>query len=147
MTKQGVAAIVATRGNEDCHVILRGGRQGPNYSSTQIADVVATLQKLGLAPRLMVDCSHANSGKDPLKQVAVADDVAEQIRSGGDSIMGVMLESFLVDGAQKHVEGAPPGRLVRGQSITDPCLGWERTVPVLERLAEAVTAARSARVA
>ena len=147
VTKQGVAAIVATRGNEDCHVILRGGRQGPNYSAAQIAEVVTTLDRLGLAPRLMVDCSHANSGKDPLKQVTVADDVAQQIRSGSGSIMGVMLESFLVDGAQKHVEGASRGRLVRGQSITDPCLGWERTVPVLERLAEAVVAARSARVA
>jgi 3-deoxy-7-phosphoheptulonate synthase len=147
VTKQGVAAIVATRGNEDCHVILRGGRQGPNYSSAQIAEVVETLEKLRLAPRLMVDCSHANSGKDPLKQIVVADDVAKQIEGGSRSIMGVMVESFLVDGAQKHVEGAPSSRLVRGQSITDPCLGWSRTVPVLERLAEAVVAARGARVA
>jgi 3-deoxy-7-phosphoheptulonate synthase len=147
VTKQGVAAIVATRGNADCHVILRGGRQGPNYSSGQITDVVETLEKLGLAPRLMVDCSHANSGKDPLKQIVVANDLAKQLESGSRSIMGVMIESFLVDGCQKHVEGAPRGRLVRGQSITDPCLGWQRTVPVLERLAEAVISARSARVA
>jgi 3-deoxy-7-phosphoheptulonate synthase len=108
---------------------------------------VGTLEKLRLAPHLMVDCSHANSGKDPLKQIAVADDIARQIRGDNGSIMGVMLESFLVDGAQKHVEGSARGRLVRGQSITDPCLGWERTVPVLERLAEAVAAARGARVA
>jgi 3-deoxy-7-phosphoheptulonate synthase len=143
VTKQGVAAIVATRGNTDCHVILRGGRNGPNYSSAQIAEVVATLRRQSLAPRLMVDCSHANSGKDPLKQVAVAEDVAEQIEGGSASILGVMLESFLVDGAQKP-EGVPRDRLVRGQSITDGCLGWDRTLPVLERLAEAVRSGRRA---
>jgi 3-deoxy-7-phosphoheptulonate synthase len=146
VTKQGVAAIVATKGNADCHVILRGGRTGPNYSSAHIAEVVATLERLRLAPRLMVDCSHANSGKDPLQQIVVARDVAKQIEDGSPSILGVMIESFLVDGAQKHVEGAPRERLVRGQSITDACLGWERTVPVLERLAEAVAARRGARV-
>jgi 3-deoxy-7-phosphoheptulonate synthase len=146
VTKQGVAAIVATRGNPDCHVILRGGRNGPNYSRAHVAEVVATLQRLSLAPRLMVDCSHANSGKDPLKQVAVAEDVAGQIESGSTSILGVMLESFLVDGAQKLVEGASPDRLVRGQSITDACLGWERTLPVLEGLAAAVTKSRKAGV-
>jgi 3-deoxy-7-phosphoheptulonate synthase len=145
VTKQGVAAIVATRGNADCHVILRGGRNGPNYSADQIEDVVANLERLDLAPRLMVDCSHANSGKDPLRQVAVAEDLAKQIGGGSASIFGVMLESFLVDGAQKHKEGAPRERLVRGQSITDACIGWERTVPVLERLAEAVVARRTAR--
>jgi 3-deoxy-7-phosphoheptulonate synthase len=144
VTKQGVAAIVATRGNADCHVILRGGRHGPNYSSDQVADVVATLQRLELAPRLMIDCSHANSGKDPLKQIAVAEDVAEQIEHGSTSILGVMIESFLVDGAQKLTEGMPRDRLVRGQSITDGCLGWEKTRPVLERLAKAVTSRRRA---
>jgi 3-deoxy-7-phosphoheptulonate synthase len=141
VTKQGVAAIVATRGNADCHVILRGGRNGPNYSSAHIAEVVATLQRLDLAPRVMVDCSHANSGKDPLKQITVAEDVAGQIEGGSASILGVMIESFLVDGAQKLVER---DRLVRGQSVTDPCLGWERTLPVLERLAEAVGTRRRA---
>jgi 3-deoxy-7-phosphoheptulonate synthase len=146
VTKQGVAAIVATRGNEDCHVILRGGRDGPNYSGPQIADVVDMLERNGLAPRLMVDCSHANSGKDHLKQAGVAEDLAQQIRGGSPSIFGVMLESFLVDGCQRHTEGEPRDRLVRGQSITDACLGWERTVPVLEGLAEAVVARRGVAV-
>jgi 3-deoxy-7-phosphoheptulonate synthase len=146
VTKQGVAAIVATRGNEDCHVILRGGRDGPNYSPPQIAEVVETLQRHRLAPRLMVDCSHANSGKDHLRQVVVADDVAQQIRGGSPSIFGVMLESFLVDGCQRHTEGEPRAKLVRGQSITDACLGWERTVPVLDGLAEAVVARRAVAV-
>jgi 3-deoxy-7-phosphoheptulonate synthase len=144
VTKQGVAAIVATRGNEDCHVILRGGKNGPNYSAQHVADVAESLQRLGLAPRLMVDCSHANSGKDHLKQIAVADDVAKQIADGSHAIFGVMIESFLVDGQQRHTEGEPREKLVRGQSITDACLGWEKTVPVLERLAEAVLAKRGA---
>jgi 3-deoxy-7-phosphoheptulonate synthase len=144
VTKQGVAAIVSTRGNNDCHVILRGGRTGPNYSADKVAAVVASLERRGMAPRLMVDCSHANSDKDHLKQLVVAEDVAKQIAGGSHAIFGVMLESFLVDGAQKHVEGQPREKLVRGQSITDACLGWERTVPVLDRLAEAVTARRRA---
>jgi len=143
VTKQGVAAIVATCGNEDCHVILRGGRNGPNYSAPQIADVVGSLKRHDLAPRLMVDCSHANSAKDHVRQVAVAEDVARQVADGSDSIFGVMLESFLVDGRQAHTEGEPTEGLVRGQSITDACMGWERTVPVLERLAEATLARRS----
>jgi 3-deoxy-7-phosphoheptulonate synthase len=146
VTKQGVAAIVATRGNADCHVILRGGRDGPNYSAPQIGGVVELLERNGLAPRLMVDCSHANSGKDPFKQAEVADDLARQIRGGSPSIFGVMLESFLVDGGQRHTEGEPREKLVRGQSITDACLGWERTVPVLEALAEAVVARRGVAV-
>jgi 3-deoxy-7-phosphoheptulonate synthase len=146
VTKQGVAAIVATRGNGDCHVILRGGRDGPNYSAPQIADVIEMLERHRLAPRLMVDCSHANSGKDPLKQAGVAEDLAQQIRGGSPSIFGVMLESFLVDGSQRHTEGEPREKLIRGQSITDACLGWERTVPVLEALAEAVVARRGVAV-
>jgi 3-deoxy-7-phosphoheptulonate synthase len=146
VTKQGVAAIVATRGNEDCHVILRGGREGPNYSAPQVAEVVDSLERQRLAPRLMVDCSHANSGKDHLKQAVVADDIARQIRSGSPSVFGVMVESFLVDGCQRHAEGEPRDRLVRGQSITDACIGWERTVPVLESLAEAVMARRAVAV-
>jgi 3-deoxy-7-phosphoheptulonate synthase len=94
----------------------------------------------------MVDCSHANSGKDHLRQASVADDLAQQLRGGSPSIFGVMIESFLVDGCQKHREGEARDRLVRGQSITDACLGWERTVPVLEELAEAVVARRSVAV-
>jgi 3-deoxy-7-phosphoheptulonate synthase len=146
VTKQGVAAIVSTRGNEDCHVILRGGRNGPNYSAQQISDVIQALEKLKLPPRLMVDCSHANSGKDHLKQVGVAEDLAKQIAGGSNAIFGVMIESFLVDGNQKHKEGDPLEELVRGQSITDACLGWEKTEPVLEKLAEAVLAKRGAGV-
>lgn len=94
----------------------------------------------------MVDCSHANSGKDHTRQPAVAADVADQIRGGSSAIFGVMLESFLVDGCQAHREGEPRDRLVRGLSITDACMGWERTVPVLERLAEAVLARRAVSV-
>ncbi|HSH76198.1 MAG TPA: 3-deoxy-7-phosphoheptulonate synthase [Longimicrobiales bacterium] len=146
VTKQGVAAIVATRGNEDCHVILRGGRSGPNYSAAAIAEVAETLERLDLAPRIMVDCSHANSGKDHLRQAVVADDLAKQVAGGSRAIFGVMLESFLVDGRQRHTEGVPPKQLVRGQSITDACLGWERTVPVLEQLAEAVVTRQAATV-
>ena len=142
VTKQGIAAIVATRGNNDCHVILRGGRNGPNYSAEHVAEVLAMLERQKLAPRLMVDCSHANSGKDHLRQLVVAEDLAKQIAEGSQAIFGVMLESFLVDGAQKHTEGSPREQLVRGQSITDACLGWERTGPVLDRLAEAVTKRR-----
>jgi 3-deoxy-7-phosphoheptulonate synthase len=127
-------------------VILRGGRDGPNYSTAQVSEVVDNLERHELAPRLMVDCSHANSAKDHLKQVAVAEDLAKQVRGGSPSVFGVMLESFLVDGAQRHVEGEPRSKLVRGQSITDACLGWERTVPVLDGLAEAVVARRSVAV-
>jgi 3-deoxy-7-phosphoheptulonate synthase len=94
----------------------------------------------------MVDCSHANSGKHHLKQAGVAEDLAQQIRGGSPSIFGVMLESFLVDGSQRHTEGASREKLIRGQSITDACLGWERTVPVLEALAEAVVARRGVAV-
>ncbi|HET9948497.1 MAG TPA: 3-deoxy-7-phosphoheptulonate synthase [Longimicrobiales bacterium] len=146
VTKQGVAAIVATMGNEDCHVILRGGRDGPNYSAARVAEVVESLAQRGLARRVMVDCSHANSGKDHLKQVAVAEDLAAQVAGGSEAIFGVMIESFLVDGCQKHTTGSPREQLVRGQSITDACLGWERTERVLERLAEAVLARRRAGV-
>jgi 3-deoxy-7-phosphoheptulonate synthase len=139
VTKQGVAAIVATRGNGDCHVILRGGANGPNYSSVQIAAVVQTLEKNGHAGRVMVDCSHSNSGKDHKVQAMVAKEVAGQIGAGSSSIMGLMLESFIEDGRQDHSQSAPDlASLVYGKSITDACMSWERTVPVLEELAEAV---------
>jgi 3-deoxy-7-phosphoheptulonate synthase len=139
VTKQGVAAIVSTRGNPDCHVILRGGANGPNYSSVNVAHVVQSLESKGLSGRVMIDCSHANSGKDHAVQPVVAREVAAQIAGGSDSICGVMLESFLVDGKQDHdAVRAAGGELVRGQSITDACMSWERTDPVLEELAEAV---------
>ena len=139
VTKQGITAIVHTKGNPDCHVIHRGGADGPNYDAESIAKSRALLEAAGLEPRLMVDCSHANSGKDPDRQPAVAADIGAQIAGGSDSIFGVMIESFLEDGRQDRVPGKP---LVRGQSITDGCLGWARTRPVLEDLARAISKRR-----
>jgi 3-deoxy-7-phosphoheptulonate synthase len=139
VTKQGVAAIVATRGNTDCHVILRGGASGPNYSSVDVTRVVKALESKGLSGRVMIDCSHANSGKDHNVQPVVALEVAGQVAGGSRSVCGVMLESFLVDGRQDHdAVRAAGGELVRGQSVTDACMSWERTEPVLDGLAEAV---------
>lgn len=140
VTKQGLTAIVATRGNLDCHVILRGGAE-PNYDPSAIGDTVKMLTAGGLEPRLMVDCSHANSGKDHEKQPEVADVLASQIESGSTSLFGVMLESFLVAGRQ---DNKPGNDLTYGQSITDSCMSWEVTTPVLERLADAVRRRRSA---
>ncbi|MBI2395768.1 MAG: 3-deoxy-7-phosphoheptulonate synthase [Deltaproteobacteria bacterium] len=134
VTKQGLTAIVETNGNDACHVILRGGAR-PNYDEASVRDVASRLASAGFPPRVMVDCSHANSGKDAARQPFVAEDLARQIEGGSDAILGVMIESHLVGGRQDVI----PGRaLVRGQSITDACLGWDETVPVLERLAEAV---------
>jgi 3-deoxy-7-phosphoheptulonate synthase len=145
-TKQGLSAIVETRGNPDCHVILRGASGGPNYQEAAVGRVTAALKHAGLAPRVMVDCSHGNSGKDPSRQPAVARDIGLQIRSGSGSIAGIMVESHLVAGRQKppasrvgERAGAP---LIYGQSITDACLGWPDTVPLLEEMAEYVRAAR-----
>jgi 3-deoxy-7-phosphoheptulonate synthase len=139
VTKQGLAAIVATMGNRDCHLILRGGARGPNYDAASVAAAAEALQAVGLAPRLMVDCSHANSGKDHVRQVAVAGEVAAQVADGAAAVAGVMMESFLVDGRQDH-EGRKA--LAHGQSITDACMGWERTSPLLDAFAEAVQARR-----
>jgi 3-deoxy-7-phosphoheptulonate synthase len=136
VTKQGGAAIVSTRGNPECHVILRGGDSGPNYSADDVARVVADLERAGLVGRLMIDCSHANSGKDHARQPIVVSDVAGQIAGGSQAIFGVMLESFLVDGNQNHEKTR--GALVYGQSITDKCMSWERTEPLFTELAEAV---------
>lgn len=141
VTKQGIAAIVSTLGNPDCHLILRGGSGGPNYSKECIAEAVARLERAKVQRRVMIDCSHANSGKDPLKQPLVAHAVAEQVAAGSDSIFGLMIESFLVDGRQDYSEKA-----VHGQSITDACIGWERTLPMLEELADAVRERRAQRV-
>ena len=140
VTKQGVAAIVATVGNPECHVILRGGAQGPNYSREQVAEVVAKLEAAEAPPRVMIDCSHANSGKNYERQPEVLRDVARQIAEGSHAIFGVMLESFLVDGRQDHHIGK---ELIFGQSITDACMGWERTEPLFEELAAAVRARRT----
>ena len=135
VTKQGVAAIVSTRGNTDCHVILRGGASGPNYAAGDVANAVEALAKAKLPGRVMIDCSHANSSKNHEKQPDVVADVARQLRDGSQAVFGVMLESFLVDGNQNHEKS---DTLVYGQSITDKCMGWERTEPLFTELAEAV---------
>jgi 3-deoxy-7-phosphoheptulonate synthase len=134
VTKQGLAAIVATRGNDACHVILRGGSNGPNYDEAGVGDAKARLAQAGLPERVMIDCSHANSGRDPARQPRVAESVAEQIEGGESAIFGVMLESFIESGNQPV---APRARLRYGQSITDGCLSFDDTVPVLRRLARA----------
>ncbi|MDD9946177.1 MAG: 3-deoxy-7-phosphoheptulonate synthase [Myxococcales bacterium] len=139
VTKQGVAAIVATKGNPECHLILRGGSSGPNYHLQDVASAVERLQKAGLPTRLMIDCSHANSGKDHVRQADVVCEVAEQIATG-EHVAGIMMESFLEDGRQDHQTVAD---LTYGQSITDACMGWERTEPLFEVLSAAVRRRRS----
>ncbi|HTQ04675.1 MAG TPA: 3-deoxy-7-phosphoheptulonate synthase [Polyangiaceae bacterium] len=139
VTKQGLAAIVSTRGNPLCHVILRGGSNGPNYSDTHIAEAVSALEKAGLRGSVMVDCSHANSGKDPRRQPEVFADVAKRVAAGERRIFGLMLESFLVEGRQ---DPKPDETLVYGQSITDGCLSWDGTEPLLSMMSEAVRARR-----
>jgi len=136
VTKQGGAAIVSTRGNPECHVILRGGDSGPNYSAADVARVIADLKAAGLPGRLMIDCSHANSAKDHLRQPLVVNDIAAQIAGGDTASIGVMLESFIVDRSENHERAQ--GTLVYGQSITDKCMSWERTEPLFTELAEAV---------
>jgi 3-deoxy-7-phosphoheptulonate synthase len=139
VTKQGLSAIVVTRGNPDCHIILRGSGAGPNYEAEHVQRAVERLQRSHLPPRLMIDCSHGNSRKDPARQPAVADEVARQVRAGRSDVFGVMIESHLVAGRQDCVPGKP---LVYGQSITDACLAFTDTVPVLRGLADAVRARR-----
>jgi 3-deoxy-7-phosphoheptulonate synthase len=140
VTKQGLAAIVATRGNPHCHVILRGGANGPNYGEEAVAAAVALLEKNKLSGKLMIDTSHANSGKDPARQSEVATAIARQVAAGSRAIFGVMIESFLVAGRQ---EISDRSKMTFGQSVTDGCLAWDGTVPVLEGLAEAVRARRA----
>ena len=140
VTKQSVAAIVVTHGNPDTHVILRGGSSGPNYSAEHVARVAGDLKEAGLAPRVMVDCSHANSGKEHHRQPAVCRDLAHQIAAGNHDLFGLMMESFLVAGRQ-NVE--PGQSLVYGQSVTDACMDWEATEPLFGELAAAVRKRRS----
>ncbi|MFW6169485.1 MAG: 3-deoxy-7-phosphoheptulonate synthase [Planctomycetota bacterium] len=139
--KNGQVAIVRTRGNDDCHLILRGG-QTTNYDADSVAAAYATLAKAGQPERLMIDCSHANTNKQYQRQVAVADTVGAQIARGDERIIGVMVESHLRGGRQELVSGRP---LVRGQSITDACLGWKDSVTLLESLAERVRQRRKRR--
>ena len=158
VTKPGVVAIVGTVGNEDCFVILRGGKKGTNYDTKSIQEAKAALQKKGLSMRLMVDCSHGNSLKDHRNQPKVAADLAQQIESGEEAIMGVMIESHISEGksppvwvlgmlltpligAQKVPAEGKAG-LKYGVSITDACIGWEDTEKVLETLAQAVAKRR-----
>ena len=138
-TKDGQSAIFVTTGNPDCHVILRGGKKRVNYAADSVAQVCGQLEDAGLAPHVMIDCSHANSNKDHTRQALVCRDVAGQIANGDARIIGVMLESNLVAGAQRLVEGQ---QLVYGQSITDACMGWEETAGLLRGLAAAVRSAR-----
>ena len=141
VTKQGLTAIVATKGNLDCHVIHRGGGGKPNYEPADVASTVEMLEAAGLEGRLMVDCSHANSQKDHEKQAGVAIAIGKQLAEGSTKVFGVMLESFLVGGRQDNNLGA---ELQYGQSITDACMSWDVTVPVLEGLADATRKRRTA---
>lgn len=140
VTKEGHTAIFATKGNEDCHVILRGGQE-PNYDASSVAAAVAALEKAKLPPYLMVDFSHANSYKDYRRQPEVAANVAAQIAAGNKAISGVMIESHLVEGNQK-ADGKQREELIYGQSITDACINFDTTEAVLRQLAEAVEARR-----
>jgi 3-deoxy-7-phosphoheptulonate synthase len=140
--KNGQVAIVETKGNPDCHVILRGGKT-PNYDAASVAAACKDLEAAKLRGSLMVDCSHANSSKQHEKQIDVARDIAAQISSGSRSVFGVMVESHLVAGAQKFTPGKDnPAKLAYGQSITDACIAWDASVGVLQGLSEAVKARR-----
>ena len=141
MTKMGMAAIFETRGNDDCHVILRGGKT-PNYDAAHVAAACDALRAAGLREQVMIDVSHGNSSKQHRRQIEVARDVAAQIAAGDRRIVGVMIESHLEEGRQDLVPGVPPRH---GVSVTDACIGFEQTVPVLRGLAEAVQRRRGLR--
>jgi 3-deoxy-7-phosphoheptulonate synthase len=141
ITMTGEPAILHTRGNEDGHVILRGGRAAPNYDAESVARVLGELRAAGVPERLVIDVSHDNSGKVAERQPDVVADVAGQIAAGNDAIVGLMLESFIAAGRQ---ELGSPDSLVYGQSITDACIGWDTTTLVLDQLAAAVRARRDA---
>ncbi|MES2181734.1 MAG: 3-deoxy-7-phosphoheptulonate synthase [Pseudomonadota bacterium] len=142
VTKEGQSAIISTTGNEDCHVILRGGKM-PNYDAASVDAACTSLASAGLAPRLMIDCSHANSQKQYQLQKEVARDVAAQLAVGDARIIGLMVESHLHEGRQEHTPGC---ELAYGQSITDACLGWQDTVELLEMLAASVRTRRQKRL-
>jgi 3-deoxy-7-phosphoheptulonate synthase len=141
VTKEGQSAIFSTAGNEDCHVILRGGKT-PNYDAKNVNEACESLLAAGLAPILMIDCSHGNSSKNYLLQKDVAQDIAVQLSTGDQRIIGVMLESHLNEGRQDHAPGCD---LEYGKSITDACLGWDDTVEMLEVLALAVRERRASK--
>ena len=138
LTREGAPAVLVTSGNDQCHLVLRGGSQsGPNHAREHVARATALLQGAGAPPVVLVDCSHGNSGKQHERQRQVADDLAAQVAGGSRAIIGFMLESNLLAGSQKRVPGQP---LVYGRSITDACLSFEETIPVLEQLAAATRA-------
>src|SRR5215475_3134472 len=141
VTLAGAAAVVTTAGNADTHVILRGGRSGPNYQAVQVGQALVTIADAGLPRRVMVDASHGNSGKDHRRQPAVAGSLAGQVAAGEQGLVGVMLESFLREGRQ---EPGDPARLVYGQSITDACMDVDTTAGVLSELAAATRRRRAA---
>lgn len=138
VTKEGNSAIISTTGNDDCHVILRGGKT-PNYDAASVDSACKTLASKGLAPRLMIDCSHGNSSKQFLRQKEVASDIARQVAAGDTRIIGAMIESHLKEGRQEHISGSI---LEYGKSITDACLGWEDSLELLEMLASSVRSRR-----
>jgi 3-deoxy-7-phosphoheptulonate synthase len=138
-TKNGQTAIFVTKGNQDCHIILRGGRNTTNYDAAAVEDTCKQMEKAGVRPQVMIDCSHANSNKDYKRQALVCSNVAGQVAGGDKRIIGVMLESNLVAGSQKLVSGQ---ELVYGQSITDACIDWSETKVALSELAAAVRSAR-----
>jgi 3-deoxy-7-phosphoheptulonate synthase len=138
----GTPAVLRTRGNPYCHVILRGGRGAPNYTAGPVAEALERLRAAQLPLRIVVDASHDNSGKDHNRQPAVVEDIAAQIAGGSDALVGVMLESFILAGRQELEPGRAP---TYGQSITDACMSWETTVEVLDGLAAAVRRRREAR--
>jgi 3-deoxy-7-phosphoheptulonate synthase len=141
LTREGAPAVLATAGNPEGHLVLRGGsRTGPNFAAAHIAQAVGLLKKTSALPVVLVDCSHGNSGKQHDRQIAVAADVAGQVAHGDRAIIGVMIESNLIAGAQKHEAGKA---LTYGQSITDACLGFDETLPLLEQFATAVVQRRS----
>jgi 3-deoxy-7-phosphoheptulonate synthase len=135
----GLAALVTTTGNPDCHLMLRGGASGPNYSAAHVSDALARLEAAGLPARVMIDASHGNSGKDHTRQPGVVRDIAARLAGGERGIAGVMIESFLVAGRQ-DLGGAT---MVRGQSVTDACVDWDTTATLLDELAAAVRARRA----
>jgi 3-deoxy-7-phosphoheptulonate synthase len=142
VTKQGVSAIVSTAGNESCHLILRGGKSGPNYEKEAVASAAIMLREQNLTESVMIDCSHGNSMKDYRNQSMVAKNIGRQIAEGCRVITSVMIESNLIEGNQKL--GKDLAALTRGQSVTDACIGWDETVETLDHLAAAVRKRREA---
>ncbi|KAI8343868.1 3-deoxy-7-phosphoheptulonate synthase [Chlamydoabsidia padenii] len=148
VTKQGLSAIVQTNGNDACHVILRGGKSGPNYEAEDVKKTADALEKNKLSSHIMIDCSHGNSSKDHKRQPIVAQSIADQLaapKTTGDNITGVMIESHLVEGRQ-DIPSEGPHRLTYGQSITDACINWEDTVKTLDILRKGVQDRRNARL-